>query len=410
MLLNSLANVVKVGAIWATDAVNAIYDPFRNFDRPEEPKYFEHLKEKAVKFETDLQDFWWPTHNVFLYTLPGNSGDQALWHGVYTAMLASKYSVTGALVDITVLEEAVKGLLSHQQPLGEPLPRLIRGWREDGTYEDEVSNDQASGHLLGIYFAWKYGNVACRVAAKTLITGLADELAINSNNLINADGSPTKHGKLENGLYTDPLNLTLLLAIYKLAYEIVGENLYKIRYDDLCEKYRILIPYAKVKLLWLDEQQAGHRAAIHYTILCDLEKDHDLNRKYLRGLLRVWRISRKGANPWIYFLVRRICLVDPAHENLVRKHLKEFTLEDKQHNAERINSTGVETFKWGGHLRCRQPLPRWRVGSQDFFWQRHLYSADDWIGNGTGNLRHNGGDFLAAYWGLRSLRIIGSGE
>lgn len=408
MLLNNLVTYIKVVVIWLTDCVNWLYDPFKEFTRPLDAKYFEYLHEKERKFDADMGAFYWPERNVYLYTRPGNSGDQCLWHSIYTTMWALKNSVTQN--HSTQLHSCLDGMQNFLRPTGETNPRLIRGWREDGSYEDEVSNDQASGFLAGIYFGWKYGDIYCRVVAKKLITGLADELAINGNQLINADGSPTKHGKLENGYLTDPLNLTLCLAVYKVAYELTGEQLYSVRYDQLVERYRLLIPYAKVKLLWLDEQPASHRAAIHYSILCDLEKDHDLNRKYLRGLLRTWRIVRKSANPWIYFLVRRICLVDPAHEDQVRKHLREFTLEEKQYNAEKINSKSVETFKWGGHLRARQPLARWRVGSQDFFWQRHLYSVDDWLGNSSGNIRHNGGDFLVAYWGLRSLRLIGSAE
>lgn len=410
MILMPLVNVVKVAAIWLTDGINFLFDPFQDFDRPEDIKYAEWLHEKAKKFERDMEDFYWPDRDVYLYTLPGNSGDQALWHGVYTATQAVKYSVTRDPEDLGRLWKCTEGLRQHQSPTDELVPRLIRGWRADETYEDSVSNDQASGHLLGIYFAWKYGNLAVRDNAKHLITGLADELVIYDNKLINADKTPTQHGKLENGIYTDPLSLTLALAIYKVAHRITSEPLYNVRYLDLVSRFRLLIPYAKVKLLWLDERPASHRAAIHYSILCDLETDHDLHRKYLSGLLRVWRIERKSANPWIYFLMRRVCLNDPAYEERAKKHLREFTLEDKQPNAERINSDHVETFNWGNHKRCYQPLPRWRVGSQDFFWQRHMYSADDWIGNGKGNLRHNGGDFLAAYWGLRSLRILGDEE
>lgn len=402
-LLNKLANVVKVGGIWLADLVNRVGDPYQEFDRPLDAKYFEYLHEKEKKFDNDMGAFYWPERNVYLYTRPGNSGDQCLWHGIYTTMWALKNSVTRD--HFTQLHSCLEGMRSFLVPSDVGV-RLIRGWREDGTYEDEVSNDQATGFLAGVYFGWKYGDIYCRDVARELITGFADELAIHGNKLVNKDLTPTKHGKLENGLATDPLNLTLALATYKTAYEITGERLYQVRYEEFVQKYSLLIPYASVRLLWWEKTHHAHRAAIHYSILCDLEKDHDLNRKYLRGLIRTWSMERKSANPWIYYLLRRVCLYDPEDLDKCRKHLKEFTLEEKQYNAERINSDKVETFQWGNHKRCRQPLPRWRVGSQDFFWQRHLYSADDWSGNGAGNIRHNGGDFLVAYWGLRSLRLI----
>lgn len=405
--LNSVVNYIVVAVAWFTDLVNWLYDPFEDFDRPEETKYFEYLHEKEKKFDNDMGAFYWPERNIYRYKLPNDSGDQCLWHGIYTTMWALKCSITDN--HYTQLHSCLEGMQSFLVPSNVGA-RLVRGWREDGTYEDEVSNDQASGFLCGLYFGWKHGDLQGRALARKLVIGLADELSIHDNKLVNADGSPTRHGTLENGYLTDPLNLTLCLATYRVAYHITNEPLYLARYNALIEKYRPRIPYAKVKLLWWDERPAGHRAAIHYSILCDLETDHGLYDLYFKGLLRTWRMERKSANPWIYYLLRRVSNVEPEALDKAKKHLREFTLEEKQYNAERINSDRVETFKWGGHKRCRQPLPRWRAGSQDFFWQRHMYSADDWIGNGTGNIRHNGGDFLIAYWGLRALRLIGEAE
>lgn len=406
-IIGMAVSIMKVLAIWLADLVNLLHDPFEDFTRPEEPKYFELLSEKAVKFDDDMGTFYWPDWKIYRYILPTVSGDQCLWHGVYTAMWALKNSVTGD--HSAQLGACMDGMGAFQLPSGCG-SRLIRGWREDGTYEDEVSNDQATGHLLGIYFGWKHGDAHCRDRARTLAAGLADELISHDNALVNADGSPTRYGRLENGHLTDPLNLTLCLAVYRVAYQITSDRRYLDQYDRLCGLYRPLIPYAKVRLLWWDEQPATHRAAIHYSILCDLETDAGLRDRYVRGLLRTWRIASRSANPWVYFLVRRVCLVDPKYLEFARKHLREFTLEDKQRNAERVNSHRVETFRWGGVLRARQPLPRWRVGSQDFFWQRHPYSVDDWVGNGEGNVRYNGGDFLAAYWGLRSLALLRADE
>jgi hypothetical protein len=347
--------------------------------------------------------------------LPADMGDQCLWHGITTAMWALRYSITGEEEIRKHLHDAIQGFFRLQRPkdlksAAWEKRRLIRGVDELGNEADNVSNDQASGFLIGVYFLWKHGDLDCINAAKHLIAGLADELAIYDNKLVLADGSPTKHGKLENGYWTDPLNLSLCLAIYKVAHVLTGEQLYGERYKRLVETYKPLIPYAKVKLLWWDEQPAAHRAAIHYSILCDLEKDEDLRKKYLRGLLRTWRIVRKGANPWVYYLVRRVCSYDIEYEERVKKHLKEFTLEDKQYNVQRINSDSVETFKWGDNVCSRQPVPRWRAPSQDFFWQRHLHTVDGWVGNASGSLRHNGLDFLAPYWGLRSIGIIGEKE
>jgi len=407
-----IVNYLKVGLAWLLDFVNWAYDPFKEFTRPDDIKYAERLNEKEAKFSMDMERFWWPARKVYLYTLPGNSGDQCLHHGIYTAMTACKYAVTKDEITLSKLKDCALGLRMHQVSDSGDEIRLIRGWRSDATYEDNVSNDQASGHVLGIYFLWKYGDILSRNMSRGLIVGLANELLAHDNCFVNADETPTPFGKLVDGYLTDPLNLTLCLVIYKLAHEMTDDVRYEVAYNDILSLYKPLIPYANLKLWWWKQDSCAVRAAIHYTILCDLEKDHDTQRMYLRGLLRTWRMERKTANPLVYFLMRRICLYDPAYEDRIRRHLREMTLEDKGSNIERINSTraGVESFKWGNYLRSRQPLALWRMGAQDSFWLRNLSSVDDWVGNKVPDTQYNGGDFLIAYWGLRSLGIIGSAE
>jgi hypothetical protein len=111
--------------------------------------------------------------------------------------------------------------------------------------------------------------------------------------------------------------------------------------------------------------------------------------------------------------MRKIMLLDPAdlRECLIR--LAEMEPAQKAYVQQRINSTdaafwkerGVRFFDRGGHLRSSQPLPLWKMGSQDFFWQRCQYSVDDWIGLTEGQFEHNGVDFLVAYWGLKELKL-----
>ncbi len=406
-----MINWLKVVLIRLTDFINR-FEPFDEFTRPVQPKYPETLEDKAIKFENDLERFW--VDGFLQYNLPPNSGDQCLWHGMYTALSALRYSVKGTEGSLHELKCCVSGLRRHQRRGYEDDARLIRGCRADGSFEDEVSNDQATGHLLGIYFLWRYGDIECRAAARDLIAGLADELLDHNYALINAQGQPTKHGQLIQGVKTDPLNLTLCLAILRAAEAMTHDPAYLWHYNKLVELYKPILPYANVRLLWWAKTHHAHRAAIHYSILCDLEDEHDIHRLYLKGLIRTWKMERKAASPWIYYLVRRQVLVDPADLQNCLKHLNEMTLEDKRFNAEKINSVnaefwrerGIKFFKWGKHLRASQPLPRHFIGSQDFHDQRHPYAVDDWVGNGTGNIQHNGMDYLICYYGLKSLRLL----
>lgn len=411
-LLFPVSNWLKVGLACAADLINAVFDPFEEFTRPVCPKYPEALEVKAEKFEAHMTErFFDGAHSLWLHTrTPGDYhtlrdvGDQALWQGVYTAMWAIKHSVTGDPIDGARCDAGLTGMMWHQWK-----DRLIRGiyWENDElkTMED-ASNDSATGHLMGAYFAWRYGMAASRGTAVDLLDGLAMELLTHDCSLVNPDGKPTTYGRLVQGHLTDPLRLLLCLAVFKAAHRATGYYPYVKKYSELSRRFFAILPYGNLRILWKGQSSQPMRAAIIYSILCDLEQDHDLHRQYLRGLMRTWKMERKSANPTVYYLMRRQMLLDPADLALAKKHLHEMTLEDKQFNVERINSNSVPTFKWGKYRRARQPLPRWKLGSQDYFDSRTAYAVDDWVGNKVGDTEHNGADFLLPYWGFRQLRLI----
>lgn len=405
-LFYKLFHFAALPFVWLLDFVNSHFEPWEDPNRPLDEKYPETLEVKAYKFGEDMKKFHMLDLGIWSYKLPIDTGDQALWHGYNTAMFALKYSVTGAKEDLDRLLDCTDGLYQHQRTTAEAKPRLVRGVDMNGMFEDNVSNDQASGHLLGIYFLYKYGDGHCRWHATRLITGLAEELLSNDMCLINLDGKPTKFGRLVNGFLTDPLNLTLAMATLRLAYKLTNRLEFLMKYQQLADRYFHIIPYANFRVLWNWQTSTGLRAAIHYTILCDLENSHDLHRQFLRGLLRTWSMEKKGLNPSIYFMLRRQVLVDPAMLEKVVNRLKEMTLEDKQTNVEKTNSLDYPTVLWGGHKRARSPIPRWKMGAMDNFDSRHPYSVDDWIGNKTGDTSYSGCDFLFAYWGLKNLRLI----
>jgi hypothetical protein len=396
-VLNTVANYIKKGAIIATDAVNAVYDPFEEFTRVGVHLETTYL---ASAFEIHMRDkFLDSSTGIWQYELPWNSGDQCIWHGVTTAMWAIK----STLVDEydPVLYDSVKAMRHFFE-----FPDVIRRGVVGGEPQYNVSSDQISGLLCGLYWAYTYGRIDAKVEAKKFIQQLADTCLRTNFKLVNPGGTETKHGKLVNGLLTDPLNLCIALAILKLADLCYPEREYKVFYSNLVEQFKPTIPYGKVRLLWRDNAYDSHRAAISYSILCDLEKDEEIHGLYEKGLKRVWDIERKTGNPWIYYLLRRATYYRPEDIDQVKKHLTEFTLSDKIMRVEKINSPLVATAKWGSKLRSLQPIPRYKMGSQDFFWQRNMRSVDDWVGQKEPVEAYNGMDYLIAYYGLKSLRLI----
>ncbi len=422
---------LKAKAIQTADAINRHHDPFPAFDRPGvHPGSPKKLSELEAEFYDDLvQHFWGCDGQVLLHRIPLpvgspiDTGDQAIWHGIYTGVLALRYyqvadpgqasRVYGDLV------EAVKGLQIHQTVPGEATPRLIRGVSDDfEMWQDDASNDSATGHLFGIYGVWKWGPASLRPICHVLAAGLAAEILRNDHALIRADGSKTTYGALVDGWKSDPLRISLALAIYAVAATITRQPAFMKAYSDLYVRFKTMVPYAKVKFLWAENYNDTHRAAIHLAILADCAMG-PAQLIYQGGLSRIREMVAKDGNVWVNALCawgREVQWRDD--QEVAVKVLSEFTLRDKQFNEGRDNSirlppAGFPWFRkvlWNGKWMANQPLPRWMVRSQDFFWQRNLRSLDVGSEGAPADSRLNGGDFLAAYWLSRMTGILAPGD
>ncbi len=429
-----LIELIKATAIRSADCLNALNDPFPAFDRPAFPKRDgKSLVDLESEFYSDLTgNFWACDGRILVHRLPIadirtlDLGDQAIWHGVHCAMLAMRYSVSdGDQRSRTYadLVEATKGLLLHQTVHGEPVPRLIRGVSDDlKIWQDDASNDSLTGHIFGIYALWKWGPTSLQPVCVQLALGIGTELLGHNNALVGPDGKSTTYGSLIAGWKTDPLRLTLALAVYAMASTITKQPAFMKAYSDLYRQYKPLVVYPKVKLWWIENQNDAHRAAMHLAMLADLTTG-EANERYMDGLERLHDMTAKLGNVWVNALVALGRAVQYPNDRAVAlKVLSEFTLEDKQSNPGKDNSTPareatireqIPSFKrilWNGTYMANQPLPRWMARTQDFFWQRNLRSLDPGSSGGAPDSRLNGGDFLAAYWLSRITGILNSAD
>ena len=430
MWMNSLINYTKVGLVKAADLYNSLSDPFGEFTRDamlsDLPEHVDSLELKEQKFFSDLVTNFKALESIstivwnYKKTPDGvlDLGDQALWHGITTFMLCLKWNKqpTAQLEDLIV--RSANGMFLHQRVNWEKRARLVRGVKDviGREYQDDASNDTLTGHVLGIYGLLKYGPTSSRNMGVQLARGIADSLIDHNFCLTNEDGSTTKFGKLINSYLTDAMNLGICLVTLKLASSTWDYLLpeFEQPYQDLVKEYKPILPYAHVTLGSLRHDYDAHRGAIIYSVLSDLEKNHDIGRYYVQGLMRSWKRERKSRNPWIYYLMRRVMLMDPTDWKGCLIRLAEMEIKEKSNVQERKNSVdadvwkaqGIKFFTWGGNLRASQPLPLWKIGSQDFFWQRCQYSVDDWIDTQPGGQFHSGLDFLVAYWGFKELRLI----
>lgn len=365
------------------DRVDDLRDPWQEFTRPAEIRDPMPLADKARRFELALlTNFQILDGRICTYRIPLDLGDQSLWHGIATAMMAFKYSVTHATADLVILRRWIEGL-ALQQPNGV----LVRGVDGKNTQQD-ASNDQATGHLAGLWWAWKHGNSD---EAGNLLCGWAYTVIANDYALTNLDGTTTKFGQLIRGPLTDPLRASLMIAMLGAAWQVTGLRSFKYQADELMRSYGPLVCYAKVQLSTiarfgtLGKTYDTHRAAIHLRII-----DETLGYPEAKeGLARTWKKVRKDGNPWVAALCN-------TWEPSCLKVLQEMSPEDDMTNSEHINSPMVTgKIKWGGEWCALQPLPRHKVARQDFFFQRSMRTMDK---VGPVDSIYSGLDFLAAYY------------
>jgi hypothetical protein len=373
-------NYLKVAAIWAADTVNLCYDPFE--ENVALPKVSE-LPDLDNSFATEIeQEFYLPT-GEFLYQhpRPNDAGDTAIWQGIFTGMRILRGD------DVTVPLRFLKSLFVDNA--------LVRGYYPDGTPNDTTSNDSATGPLFAFYCALRFGDASTKEQAGKLLLPWIKNIKDHGWALVDRNGQATSYGQLDNGVLSDPLRVTLLLALLGLAMSY--DPSYHADYVQLYAKYKPILAYPKVKLLWLDTSYDTHRAAIGLHILYWLTRDE----VYKKGLQRIWRITSKENNAWVATLCSEA--VAQSYNPTVSQVLQTFDYKKRQlGNMESLNPDWP-SVNWGGTVRAKSPLPLNRRGSQDFFWQRNMMSRDEWVGVKSPDTFHSGLDFLVCYWLAQKL-------
>lgn len=374
-------NWLKVGIIWIADTINH-YDPFEfppTCETVNDPVSLEPL------FYTDLESRFMQPSGEFWYEIPRpeDAGDTALFQGLVTGMKILKGE------DVSKQLDFINSLFINGT--------LIRGY-QDGKPNDTTSNDSATGMLFFFYCAIRYGTTEVRTKALTILRPWVDNLRSHKWALVNLQGTPTPYGALENGVMTDPLRMTCILGILAVARaydQSIGQD-----YADLYQLYSPILAYPKVKLLWWDTDYDTHRAAIHLHVLFCLTGDEI----YKKGLQRIWRISEKTRNAWVYTLCSPA--LDKPDGAFLRQILSTFDFNRRQLGVLQSLNPNVPSVKWGDNIRCKYALPFFMRGSQDFFWQRNMFSKDEWVGDTWGGVYHSGLDFLGCYWLANRLGIL----
>lgn len=443
----SLVSSIKTMAARAADLYSYQANPWDVFDRPALPKTHRTLKERETECFSDLQSFWFFSellvHRIPLGEKPPilDMGDQATWQGFYVAMLCLKYSRAKSDSLALQIANGLTGMYQHQWFHGEGKARLIRGYdrAQRNSWQDDASNDTCTGHFVGLYFAIKFGPAEVQGRALQLLAGLTAELIENNYCLIKADKTPTTYGKLINGVLTDPMQMTLALAIMTVA------SVYKLHPKadaaraEILEKYGEMIPYPKMVLGTWENWNDDHRAAAHLCILRMEDTSVYGQMMTYRGLTRLWKICADRGNVWVNALIA--LGLGPSMSVFMKTEMRrqallvlgEFELEDKRNDTEVDYRGNFDGHTWAGfpvksrrddgsttwtpriitigtNQRSTEPLPLWISGKQDFVWQRHRYSACDWVYQKDPTQRFNGADYLAAYHASIAAGILKGDE
>lgn len=395
-LLTWLTNYVKVGGILFCDLINHCYDPFEL--PPPNDTVLDAVTLESL-FYVDLEARFMQPSGEFWYQIPNppDSGDTALFQGLVTGMKIMKG------VDVTKQLEFISKLFINGT--------LIRGYDSiTGVPNDTTSNDSATGMLFFFYCALRWGTPEVRDKAGAILRTWVNNLRAHNWTLCDLKGNPTQYGALEGGIKTDPLRMTCLLGILSIARaydQSIGQD-----YADLYNKYRPILPYPKVKLLWWDTDYDTHRAAIHLHVLYWMTKDEI----YKDGLQRICRISEKTQNAWVY------TLCSPALDNpdgaFIKRSLSGFDFNRRQLGTIESLNPDVPSVNWPPSfpswlsflgtltVRAKYALPFNKRGSQEFFWQRNMFSKAEWSAKNWPQPYHSGLDFLICGWLAKRLGLF----
>jgi hypothetical protein len=395
------------------------------------------LLEKAMKLEDLIQKRHLTSDGLLAYGIGFDSptteevtgmafSDMAVWSGCYVAAQAFRYAVTGDSAAEQQIRRSIEGLHLLQAVTGKPglLARGIKRWDEkgpevgpewhrgSGTFSNyqwlgDVSADQVDGVIFGYGVAFDLvGDPALKQSIAIYVRAIADHLRDHGMTIQDVDGQRTKHGDLTAGLFTEPLNALIALAVVKAAYHMSMDEKYQQQYLDLVHRQDYHKRAVKARDPWWEvftgvNHSDNNLAFLAYYTLLRYEKDAALLDYYLRSLNRAWRVVRSEGNPLFTFIYHALVPMqqrdDQALANAVGT-MRLFPVGRRDFRV--INSAKPDSCisfrrdRFGRKQAC-QPVPMNHRPADVFEWKENPYRLD---GGGEGSLEFSGVDYLLPYW------------
>lgn len=393
-------------------------EPFDEFTRPPDIKDARPLHRKAKLFDEEIKaDFLKHDDRLFWSMIPNDLGDMAIWQGYHTAFRAFKYAATHSPRDRLYLAKSLEGQALLQAGYGNAF--LVRGIdpsggdthphrysRQGDPYDwvEDASGSSLTGHVFGLYCAYKFGNPEISARAKDLFLNLTRNLIANDYKLRNADGTATRYGdqRFVGWLIRTP-NVLTTIAILSFADYLSDDPLFDREKAKLMQGSAVVRGAARgeVHLLWYGKEYHQHLAFMAYYVLLGTESDPELRRLLDKNFNRLFHKFRKEGNSFFSFVYGTYYPMEPHRLKIAVQTLQEFAFPKKPGSVKNSTDSSIEKIgRW-----AKQPLPVWRRPNTDIIWQRDPYQLDQTQGVIH---RYSGVDFLIAYWMGRQLGLIDS--
>ncbi|MCK6480814.1 MAG: hypothetical protein L6R43_11920 [Planctomycetes bacterium] len=427
-------------------------------DLPAPPTSAPPLAEKAARLEADLDAFHLPPWGAFSYRvhLPGGpegervhayESDQPAWTG---ALLAAECERWAATKDPAAVERArtllralttltaVTGQRGHYARTAAPAgsfrrevqperwrdgARGFEGWRWIG----DPSRDQAAGIVHGLAAVLDLlEDPFCRSRAARLAGDLADRVFGRGLSWEDETGEETTYGDLRPYIWGLPIgvNGAILLGLADAADRGTGEERHRRRLERLVEEEGALdtLRWPTIRILGKENWSTANMAAMALaSFLRRPAPEGDPLRARIReaaadSMRRILDLHRGEGNAfWIAVAAGAGEAAGATARDLedARTQLRRYPLDRRvaplDHGALDLPRASLGSKK--GREQFVRPLPVDMLGPNSFCWKSNPFEVvQETEGGGGGETRVSGADFLAAYWPLRRLGILGPGD
>lgn len=373
---------------------------------------------------------------------PTYGADTVAWTGALLAAEAERAAATGEAAALERVRTLLGGLgtlgavagerghfARYACPAGflpaEPRPEQwhdgaegFEGWRWRG----DLSKDQVAGLVHGLAAVGDLvPDAGAKARAAWLLGGLADRVLGGGGVVRDADGSPTTYGDLSPRVAGFPVgvNAAIALGLADAAWRATGEPRHRRMLEALVDggaAESLRVP--AVRVLGRESYSNPNMAAMALSSILrgpvpvDDPARTRVRREAEGALRRILRLHQGEGNAfWIAVAAPAGAAAGVTKQDLedARNSLRRFPIDRAVRALDHSGRGDLSRCFWDakdGGAQFREALPVDERGPGSFIWKSNPYEVVRET-KGDGRTVYSGVDFLAAYWPLRRLGLVG---